>query len=68
MENCHLPFTATLTSTNGGRKIELSTNGGAEYFTPAYDTSSATMLVVSVASPVTHVKFTGAASDTYYVA
>lgn len=60
------PCTATLKSSAGGRKIELSTDG-IEFYTPSYDVNSATMLVVAVFSPVSHIKFTGAANDAWGV-
>lgn len=60
-------YTCTLKSGAGGRKIELSTDGGAEYFMPTYDVSSGTMLVVGLLAPVTHVKFTGAQTDTWSI-
>jgi len=59
-----IPLTVTLKSSEAGRKIELSTDGGIEYFIPTYDVTSVTMLVVSVDSPITHIKVTGAISDT----
>lgn len=67
MAGANLPSTVTLKSSAGGRKIEISTDGGTEYFTPNYDYSSATMLVVSITAPVSHVRFTGAANDTWSV-
>lgn len=62
-----MPFTATLKSAAAGRLIELSTDGGVEYFTPTVDTTSATMQIVAVTAPVSHVRFTGAAADTWSV-
>ena len=69
MSGAPLPCTITLKSSDAGRKIELSTDGGVEYFTPVYDTTSATMLVVAVRAPISHVKFTGAAAglDTWSI-
>jgi hypothetical protein len=58
-----IPLTITLKSSNGSRKIEISTDGGVEYFIPVYDATSATMLVVSIATPITHIKVTGAIAD-----
>lgn len=61
------PTTITLESSAAGRKIELSTNNGVEYFTPQYDQTSTTMLVVTLQVPVTHVRITGQANDTWSV-
>lgn len=59
---------ATLMSADAARAIELCTNGaGSEYFTADYDAESAAMLVLATRSPVTHIRFTGAAGDTYRV-
>lgn len=49
------------------QKIELSTDGGTEYFEPSYAASSATMKVVTIGAPVTHVKFTGVAGNTWSI-
>lgn len=67
MGNAPLPATVTLKSAAAGRKIELSTDGGSEYFTPTYDVTSATMLVLNIAATVTHVRFTGAANDVWRI-
>lgn len=62
------PATATLTSTNGSRAIEFCTDGGpTNYFTPTYDVTATAQLVVAALSPITHVRFTGAAGDAYRV-
>lgn len=61
------PCTITLKSADAGRVIKLSTDDGTEYFIPTVDTTSATMLVIAVRSPVTHVQFTGAALDTWRI-
>ena len=67
MINAYLPSTLTLKSAAGGRKIELSTDGGVEYYTPTVDATSATMQIVFVKTSVTHAKFTGAALDTWSI-
>ena len=67
MAGAPCPSTVTLKSSAAGRKIELSTDGGTEYFTPAYDTTSATMLVVTLNANVSHVRFTGQANDAWRV-
>lgn len=63
----YLPFSITLNSSAVGRKIELSTNGGVEYFSPVLNVTSPTMLVTDVAAPITHIKVTGAINDTLLV-
>lgn len=61
-------YTATLKSAAGNRAIELCTDGaGIEFFAPDYDANTATMLVLVTLGPVTHVRFTGAAGDTFRV-
>jgi hypothetical protein len=62
-----LPGSITLKSAAAGRLIELSTDGGVEYFSPSLDIQSATMQIVVVNSPITHLRVTGAAADTYLV-
>lgn len=58
-----IPCTVTLKSKAAGRKVELSTDGGTEYFSPQADAQSSTMLVVTVRAPVTHVRVTGESGD-----
>jgi hypothetical protein len=62
-----LPMTATLKSSNVARLVEFSTDGGIEYFTPTYDKTSSTMITVVSNSRLTHLRFTGAAGDTWSV-
>lgn len=61
------PMRATLTSAAGGRLIELSSDGGANYWTPAVDVTSVGMVNVVILAPVSHVRFTGAAADIWNV-
>jgi hypothetical protein len=63
------PVTVTLSSADGGRLIELSTNGGVAggWFTPTYDVTIAGMINIGLVSPVSHVRFTGAAADVWRV-
>jgi hypothetical protein len=61
--NFILPFTITLKSSDVTRKIELSTDGGTEYFLPIIDITTATSLIVTIQSPITHVKVTGVVGD-----
>ena len=61
------PNSITLNSSAASRKIELSTNNGVEFFTPQYDVTSTTMLIVVVTSPITHYRLTGNQGDTYVV-
>lgn len=57
------PATASLVSSSPNRLIELSTDGGATYFTPTYDNTSAGSISVGIFAPVSHVRFTGIAGD-----
>jgi hypothetical protein len=57
------PITVTLKSAAAGRKLEVSTDGGEEYFALETDETSATQLVACIDGPVTHLKATGAAND-----
>ena len=67
IEHENIPATVTLKSSDGGRLVEISTDGGIEYFTPDYDKTTATMIVVSIGTPISHVRFTGATADTWSV-
>ena len=62
-----LPGSITLKSAAAGRLIELSTDGGVEYFVPPVDIQSGTMQIVVVNAPITNFRVTGAAADTYLV-
>lgn len=59
----NFPMTVTLQSTSGTRKIEYSTDNGANYQTAIYDVDSVPELIVSLQSPITHIKATGVAGD-----
>lgn len=67
MNGAPLPCTITLKSAAAGRLIELSTDGGTEFFTPALDSASATQVVLTVTAPVSHVRLTGVASDSWRI-
>lgn len=67
MNGAPLPCTITLKSAAAGRLIELSTDGGTEYFTASTDASSATQLVVSLLAPVSHIRVTGATADSWSI-
>lgn len=63
----NLPGTIWLNTVAAGKLIELSVDGGTLYFTPTYNTSNAGQLVVSITAPISHVRFTGVANDTWGV-
>jgi hypothetical protein len=67
MGEAPLPATITLKSADASRLIELSTDGGVEYFTPTLDQSSATMRILTVTSSVSHVRVTGIVNDTWSI-
>lgn len=67
MAGAPLPATITLKSAAAGRKIELSSDGGVEYWTPPIDINTATMHVVHVMAPISHVRITGAAADAWNI-
>jgi len=66
--NLQYPATLVLNSANGSRAIQLSFDNGATYYsavTPTYTETSQIVYVLTF--PVTNVKFTGAADDTYSI-
>jgi len=67
MTHANMPCTITLNTTYASKLIELSTDGGILYFTPAYNTSHASQLIVAISSPVSHVRFTGTAGDAWSI-
>ena len=62
-----IPMTVSLKSADATRKIELSTDGGIEFFSFPYDVTSATMIVLIVKAGLTHIRFTGLTTDLYGV-
>lgn len=61
-------LTAVLkSSATATRKIELSADGGDEFFPVDYDVSTNTMLVLAIGTPISHIRFSGAAGDTWSV-
>lgn len=65
--NMQLPGSIILKSSAPGRLIEISVDNGIEYFTPTYDVVSSTTLLAIINCPITHIRLTGAAGDTYLV-
>lgn len=65
--NSTWPATVSLVSAAPSRLIELSTDGGATYFTPTYDNTSATSISVGIFAPVSHVRFTGVNGDVWSI-
>jgi len=62
------PTTLVLNSSAVGRAIQLSLDNGATFLTAVTPTGTATGQIYYVLNfPVTTVKFTGAASDTYSI-
>lgn len=66
-QQMQIPGYITLKSSAPGRLIELSTDNGVEYFTPAVDIQTATMQVLVVNAPITNIRITGVAGDRYLV-
>jgi len=62
-----MPMTLTLVSTDAGREIAISTDGGVNFFVPAYDASPAAFLSVAVKAPISHARFTGALNDPWSI-
>lgn len=67
MVHANMPCTITLNTTYASKLIEISTDGGTLYFTPTYDTSHASQLIVKITSPLSHVRLTGTAGDLWSV-
>lgn len=65
--NMNLPGSITLKSSSGSRLVELSVDGGVEYFTPVMDQATTTMLSVVINAPITHVRLTGDVNDMYLI-
>lgn len=66
--NVVYPASLVLNSAAGGRAIQFSFDGGVTYYaavTPTYTETSQIVYVLNF--PVTTVKFTGAAADTYRI-
>lgn len=62
-----IPCTVTLNSTDPGRAIEVSTDGGTNWLPVVYDNNTAAQLVVVCLGQMSHIRFTGAVSDTWNV-
>jgi len=62
------PATIVLNSSAGGRTIQLSLDSGATFLTAVTPTGTATGQIYYVLTfPVTTIKFTGVANDTYSI-
>lgn len=58
-------MTVSLASSSASRKIELSNDGGANYFSWPYDLSTTNMLLIIFKAKIGVIKFTGSPGDTY---
>jgi len=68
LPNLVYPATLVLNSAAGGRAIQLSLDSGTTFLTAVTPTGTATGQIYYVLTfPVTTVKFTGAAADTYSI-
>ncbi len=65
--NMTFPATAVLNSSAGGRLIEVSADGGTIYQTPPVDMTVASQQIVSIKSPMSHVRFTGTPGDVWQI-
>jgi hypothetical protein len=66
--NVVYPATIVLNSAAGGRAIQLSLDNGATFYSAVTPTGSETSQIYYVLNfPVTNIKFTGAAADTYSI-
>ena len=63
-----VPATLVLNSTQGGRTIQFSFDNGTTFYPAVTPTYSETAQIAYVLNfPVTTIKFTGAANDTYSI-
>lgn len=67
MAKAPLPSTVTLDSTNGARAIQISTDGGVNFYTPTYDATQTNFINVSIKSSISHVQFTGTSGDAWSI-
>jgi len=66
--NVVYPATIVLNSAAGGRAIQLSLDNGATFYSAVTPTGTETSQIYYVLNfPVTTIKFTGAAADTYSI-
>ena len=61
--NMRLPTTVTFKSANAAKTMQISTDGGVEYFTPSFETETATMIVLVLNATVTNIQVTGDIGD-----
>lgn len=64
------PITATIRSTTGAATllVEVSVDGGNEFFAPTVTYTSTTEKAIAITSPVTHIRFTGVAAAVWNIA
>lgn len=66
MAGAPLPATVTLTSTDAGRKIEVSTDG-TNFFQPTYDATVTAFINVVLRGSVRSIRLSGAVNDPWSV-
>ena len=68
LPNVIYPATIVLNSAAGGRTIQFSLDNGATFYSAVTPTGTETGQIYYVLNfPVTNIKFTGAANDTYAI-
>lgn len=67
MNQAPLPCTVTLSSTAGGRLIEVSTDDGTNWFSPTLDVTQANFINVAIKAPVSTVRITGNIGDRWSI-
>ena len=68
LPNVVYPATIVLNSANSGRTIQFSLDNGSTFYAAVTPTGTETSQIYYVLTfPVTNIKFTGAANDTYSI-
>lgn len=67
MNQAPLPCTVTLSSTAGGRLIEVSTDDGVNWFAPPLDVTQTNFINVAIKAPVSNVRITGNIGDRWSI-
>jgi hypothetical protein len=65
--NSSPPYSISLNSTAGGRLIELSVDGGLNFFAPVLDSTTTNQIAVVINAPFTHARITGVAGNLWRI-
>lgn len=67
MVHANIPCTVSVNTVAAGKLIEISVDGGVLYYTAPLTTGNASQIIAVISYPVSHIRVTGQAADTWQI-